>query len=57
MSRGSSEKSCTLGFVATINATLVTALTHGARELAAPGLETEVIVKEKCKDLIQCQLI
>lgn len=32
MSRGSSEKSCTLGLVATIDATLplVTALAHGA---------------------------
>jgi hypothetical protein len=41
----------------TIGATLplVPALAHGAENQNRTGLDTEVIVKEKCKELIQCQ--
>ena len=58
MSRGSSEKPCTLGLAATIDTTLpfVTACLMEMR-VNRTGLETEVIVKEKCKELIHCQKI
>ena len=56
MSRGYSENSCTLGLAATIHAT-VPLVSLGAWKWGVnrTGLETEVIVKEKCKELIQCQ--
>ena len=46
-----------LAQLATIGATLplVTALAHGAKCQIALGLETEVIVNEKCMEVIQCQ--
>lgn len=46
-----------LAQLATIGATppLVTALAHGVECQISPGLETEVIVKEKCMEVIQCQ--
>jgi hypothetical protein len=34
---------------------LVTALADGTRSQTEPGLETEVIVEENARELIQCQ--
>jgi 2-methylisocitrate lyase-like PEP mutase family enzyme len=57
MSEQKRKLAVNLAQLATIGATLplVTAFAHGAECQIAPGLETEVIVKEKCMEVIQCQ--